>query len=284
MYRIVLSGGESSLRSRADLYAGVSGATVVGRGEMPPEAVRAVQVADIESTESDRMDILRRIGAEVQGVLFPGPAATTVRRLREMRRFCRDRGLRVQVGYPLRYDPALAKVIEVAGSGVLGALERTDVVACGLDARVACPGCHLLDYLTLLLGAPCAEKPTGEGDASRGFEHCPNVRLTRARTPLAGIVVRVRGALGSVQCRSSLSDGTGRGHSHVIVRFHAGGIRRVFGPFQGNCAMLWRAHALRLLTTGQSDARTVFKEEERRLGLWRGWRSRGDVYERTGGP
>lgn len=128
------------------------------------------------------------------------PGAADHAEFRTMRNEAAERGLTVQMGYMLRYNPAFELLFRAAREGWLGDITGIDASMgkllpdSQLDAMRAFPGggmfelaCHLVDVVVTLLGNPAAVHAFSKSTRANGF---PDNQLAVLEYPRATVTLR----------------------------------------------------------------------------------------------
>jgi predicted dehydrogenase len=139
----------------------------------PEELIAACDVVAVESANADHERHARLALEAGKHVHLEKPPTDNLRGFEELQRIARRKGLRLQVGYMWRHNPGINAALEAARRGWLGhvylvrATMNTDIgperrpewarFAGGVMFEL---GCHVLDPIVRLLGAPRAVRTT----------------------------------------------------------------------------------------------------------------------------
>lgn len=145
----------------------------------------------IEGWDTDNPSYVSRAIQRSQAVLLEKPGAPNLASMRAMLDELRARPVPFQIGYQLRYSPVLPHAIRLLADGVLGpvtlvrthaaapvggAAEPWQSVPGDLGGLLYTDGCHMIDLIVHLLGAPKNVKgtvlklPAGEPVFAHGFK------------------------------------------------------------------------------------------------------------------
>lgn len=141
-------------------------------------ADRSVEVVDVETTLADSARAALACVQAGKHVHLDKPGAAVHAEFRSMRLLAEQRGLTVQMGYMLRYNPAFELLFRAHREGWLGRITGIEASmgkladAAMQEELAAYPGhgmfelaCHLVDAVVHLLGAPSEvhsfSRPTG---------------------------------------------------------------------------------------------------------------------------
>jgi predicted dehydrogenase len=136
----------------------------------PDELLRAADVVAVESAVRDHFRQAKRALAAGKHVHVEKPPGTSVGEFRELVELARKQKRLLQMGYMWRYHPGFAKIFEAVRSGWLGEVSFVRATINSLydaskpDGRRELAGfrggamlelgCHVIDQLVRLLGAP----------------------------------------------------------------------------------------------------------------------------------
>jgi predicted dehydrogenase len=138
------------------------------------EVVARAEVVAVESAVRDHYRHARLALAAGRHVHVEKPPTLTMPEFRELSRLARDGQLLLQQGYMWRYHPGFAKIFEAVRAGWLG---EVSLVRATMNSLYDTParraelaeypgggmfelGCHVIDQLVQLLGAPVRVTPT----------------------------------------------------------------------------------------------------------------------------
>jgi predicted dehydrogenase len=189
---------EAAVRDAArqsSTYRGLSWVEEEALLAMPNLQMVAVETALVDATET----ALRVIEAG-KHVHLDKPGGMDHEAFKGMRRLAEERGLTVQMGYMLRYNPAFTLLFQAVKEGWLGEITEIDAAMGKLgDAKTRQQiteqpggamfeiGCHLIDAVVTLLGAPQQVEAFGTPTRDDGV---PDNQLAVLLYPKATVTVR----------------------------------------------------------------------------------------------
>ncbi|MCC6945553.1 MAG: Gfo/Idh/MocA family oxidoreductase, partial [Thermomicrobiales bacterium] len=127
----------------------------------------------IEGWDTDNPAFVEEAARRGQAILLEKPGAPNLASMREMLAFLRRHPVPFDVGYQLRHSPVMPAVRDILADGVLGpvtlirthaaapvggAAEPWQSVPGDLGGLIYTDGCHMIDLIVHLLGAPTGVK------------------------------------------------------------------------------------------------------------------------------
>lgn len=179
--------------------------------------MRDVKAVAVETAIEDSCATALRVLRAGKHVHLDKPGALNHAEFTAMRREAEQRGLTVQMGYMLRYNPAFELLFRAVREGWLGQVMEIDAVmgklaAAGLRAEIkALPGggmfelgCHVIDAIVTILGKPRAVRAFNTPTRKDGV---PDNQMAVLEYPNATASVRVNFAdpFGGLRRRFSVS-------------------------------------------------------------------------------